>query len=369
MHHYSNMPTNIPNKVLRIVVVTTEPDFDTHFTSDLRLIEYAARKMEGATVENIQVVKINAASLGQPDTELNENGKPIINHAWYERNITNKYRGNGNIVLLHLTEAERLNWGLSNTINGLYWNDKNDFMECYVIADKGRWSDRTKYMMMGGQRVRLSQFARICIHEIGHGVVHFTNRKGELNRKYGTDDPVHYFDYQEKNVAGIYDVVSFKVYSILAFILSLQQQLFTMLKKEPIVATPQSRLEDWAKAIEKFEDYVPAGGRFRGGKLSVDGSVSWRNKNPGNLRWSIYEAGNRNNFSYFKTYEDGWKALLHQLRIAADGRSSVYRPTMTLREFFHVYAPSEDNNFPDVYAQFVADYLKVPVTTQIKNLI
>jgi hypothetical protein len=130
----------------------------------------------------------------------------------------------------------------------------------------------------------------------------------------------------------------------------------------------RSRLEDWGKAIEQFEDYVLPGGRYRNGKLAPNGSISYRNRNPGNVRWSKYQISN-NGYSIFKDYATGWKALLFQLQIAANGKSAVYRPDMNLRQFFEKYAPSLDDNYPEEYAAFVAKALGVPVSTQIKDLL
>lgn len=112
-----------------------------------------------------------------------------------------------------------------------------------------------------------------------------------------------------------------------------------------------SLLEKWADAIEKYE--------------AMDTSYN----NPGALRWSKFQAGTRNGFAFFESYADGRRALLHQLRIAAEGKSQHYKPDMTLKEFFSVYAPSADNNDPDAYALFVVSFLGVSSTTTIKELL
>lgn len=127
------------------------------------------------------------------------------------------------------------------------------------------------------------------------------------------------------------------------------------------MGTPEvkSKIGFWANAIKEMEGWF-------------EGSRSFRNNNPGNLKY----AGQRNTigldnngFAIFATYEDGWNALVHQLTIAADGRSAVYNPEMTLLEFFKVYAPASDNNHPENYAKFVADKIGVKVGTKIKDLL
>ncbi len=118
----------------------------------------------------------------------------------------------------------------------------------------------------------------------------------------------------------------------------------------------KSRLRDWALAIQEYEGWYP-------------GSLTYRQNNPGALRWSKYEIDNKNGFSVFSDYETGLKALEFQLQIAADGRSKVYNPEMTLKDFFKVYAPSSDNNDPERYANFVIAKLEVLPFTKIRNLI
>ena len=102
------------------------------------------------------------------------------------------------------------------------------------------------------------------------------------------------------------------------------------------IVEQENRVRILAKAIEKFEGYY-------------EGSRSYVNNNSGNLRDSPFKSGMRAGFAYFDTYEEGFEALMWQITISADGRSSVYTPSMTLLEFFNVYAPSSDSNQPNVY--------------------
>lgn len=118
---------------------------------------------------------------------------------------------------------------------------------------------------------------------------------------------------------------------------------------EPIVAPHGSYLLEWASAIRDYE-----------GK---PGDQSYRLNNPGNLR-SV-----KGPFLKFKTWEEGWNALLDYLTRAATGKHKAYKPNFTLLQFFHVYAPSADKNNPDLYAKYVAKRLGVPITRQIKTLI
>ena len=118
--------------------------------------------------------------------------------------------------------------------------------------------------------------------------------------------------------------------------------------------TPEPRgslLLEWATAIRDYE--------------GNPGDLNYRNNNPGNLR-SI-----KGPFLKFKTWEEGWNALLDYLTRSATGKHKAYPKggETTLQEFFHIYAPKADNNNPDAYAKYVAKRLSVDTKEKIKNLI
>lgn len=103
-----------------------------------------------------------------------------------------------------------------------------------------------------------------------------------------------------------------------------------------------TKLEQFCGAIREFEGWYA-------------GSKAWRNNNPGNLRWSKFQAGQRDGFSYFNTAEDGWKALVFDVGNKCLGNTKTgLGPNSTIRQFFDVWAPTSDNNYPAGYSKFVA---------------
>ena len=115
----------------------------------------------------------------------------------------------------------------------------------------------------------------------------------------------------------------------------------------------------WASTIQEFEGWKP-------------GSRSFRNNNPGNIRYIGQPSATGKDdkgFCIFKTYQDGFNCLCEILMNACTGKSKVYYPAMTLLQFFEKYAPSSDNNSPDNYAKFVAKRIGVEVNIKIKDLI
>jgi hypothetical protein len=116
-----------------------------------------------------------------------------------------------------------------------------------------------------------------------------------------------------------------------------------------------SRIKDWATAIQEWEGYYP-------------GSRSYRNKNPGNLKFAgqAFAIGKDDeNHAIFDTYQHGRDALIRQLTLAAKGQSIAYQPTMTIIEFQSKYA--EANGIG--YANYVAKRLGIPPSTKISSLL
>lgn len=129
-----------------------------------------------------------------------------------------------------------------------------------------------------------------------------------------------------------------------------------------------SKIIDWAEATKEHEGY------YKPGEVDgyPNGSPSYRNKNPGNIRYVGQKRAigrDKSNFCIFATYDDGYRELKDMLVRACSGKSTSYSPEMTLLQFYEKYAPSSDNNFPRNYALFVAKRIGVDITTKIKTLL
>lgn len=96
-----------------------------------------------------------------------------------------------------------------------------------------------------------------------------------------------------------------------------------------------------------------------------------RNNNPGNLR-----AGGTTDdggFTQFGSVEEGFAALERDLTAKLTGNSPATRGKLgrnakTLLDVISVFAPREDNNDPDSYAQFVANELGISPNEPVANL-
>ncbi len=125
------------------------------------------------------------------------------------------------------------------------------------------------------------------------------------------------------------------------------------------VPEKKSLLNKWADAIQSFEGWYK-------------GSKSYRNNNPGNIRFIGQKRAtgqDSTGFCIFATYADGRQELIDLLTRAASGKSSLYSPNMTLIDFYNRYAPTSDNNYPEGYAKAVAKMMNISVYSKIKDIL
>lgn len=63
-----------------------------------------------------------------------------------------------------------------------------------------------------------------------------------------------------------------------------------------------------------------------------------------------------NGYRIFPTMADGWAALVNDVTAKLAGSHGL-KDESTLRNFFDIYAPSDDDNDPDKYSRQVAIWL------------
>lgn len=117
---------------------------------------------------------------------------------------------------------------------------------------------------------------------------------------------------------------------------------------------PKTIYDNIAQAIMRFEGYF-------------QGSLSYKNNNPGNLKFAgQFNATGQdaNGFAIFPTFQDGYNALITQIRRMLNGTSSLYPPTMTLVQAFNRYSTTSQN----VYGNFVANEIGVEPNITLQQL-
>lgn len=102
-------------------------------------------------------------------------------------------------------------------------------------------------------------------------------------------------------------------------------------------------------AMAQFEGWETPNHK-NGGK----GSRSYRNNNPGNLRSSIFECDNIENFAVFKNEFIGWNAFQYDIMQKCKGNTKTkLTPNSTIKDLIHTWAPTSDGNIPQNYIDFV----------------
>lgn len=112
------------------------------------------------------------------------------------------------------------------------------------------------------------------------------------------------------------------------------------------------RLMKLALLIQEFEGYEsgPAG-------RSYDGTMSFRNNNPGNLRSSPFSRSSHEGYAVFNDYFEGLYALLWDLWSKCQGRTSTdLNPKSTLKEMVRVHVLAGDSN--DLYLSEYCKFLE-----------
>lgn len=109
--------------------------------------------------------------------------------------------------------------------------------------------------------------------------------------------------------------------------------------------------EALADAIMCYEGWIPKGQS----NAIPNGSRSWRNRNPGNLRPSnSSQIRDTDNYRVFASLSDGFAALLADLNYKL---KVGFAPTDTLLSVMNKYAPTGDGNNPTLYTTFICHRL------------
>jgi hypothetical protein len=130
---------------------------------------------------------------------------------------------------------------------------------------------------------------------------------------------------------------------------------------ETLKTLQMSKLQQWAEAIKVHEGWYP-------------GSRSYRNNNPGNLRYTAYTSSlgavgkDSASFCRFGSPALGMKALTRFLEDACTNQLKRYKGTMSLIQFYEVYAPSSENDSL-AYANFIAQRLNIDPSKPIYELL
>lgn len=126
------------------------------------------------------------------------------------------------------------------------------------------------------------------------------------------------------------------------------------------------KLLNLAMAMAEFEGWNPGAGSNNG---SAGDSVSYRNHNPGNLRVSPFELGQRDDFAYFLNDEAGFYAMVWDIWQKAHGNTSTnLTGESSIYELIKIYS-GENNEKATKYAKFVEKRTELPMSMLLKDIV
>ncbi len=106
--------------------------------------------------------------------------------------------------------------------------------------------------------------------------------------------------------------------------------------------------------------YSPRGGA---------GSVSYRNHNPGNLRYSIFQLGVRDGFAYFYNDATGMFAMQYDIMRKCQGKTVTnLTGNSTVKELIKVYSTAMGKEL-DCYVRLICERTGIDENDKIKELI
>lgn len=139
---------------------------------------------------------------------------------------------------------------------------------------------------------------------------------------------------------------------------------FFILEGKAIMVT--NNLLKLARAIAEFEGWNYPG---LSGPQKENGSPSWNNHNPGNLRASPFAIGTRNNFAVFINDEMGFQALVWDLWKKCRGETSTRLSSeSTIYDLIKVYS-AEPESIVLNYALFIEKRTGLKMTMKIGELL
>jgi hypothetical protein len=137
----------------------------------------------------------------------------------------------------------------------------------------------------------------------------------------------------------------------------------------PILNEPQPKTLDITKVLEYGNGYLIIecvdGNKYK----RHGGSLSWRNNNPGNLKYGDFSkkygavGAGYSGHAVFPNPKTGAKAQIALLFTEERGYNKL-----TILEAIRRYAPASDGNSPTKYAKYISGKLKVSLSTKLQDL-
>lgn len=130
-------------------------------------------------------------------TVIDADGDKRFDWDWFEEQFVKGIDPKFNAVGFHFPTALQKKWNLSRKIRGTYHRNDDNVLDFWMCANRGEKTQNYKF----------SNFARILVHEILHGDVHWTSSDREL---------VHRWDYINHAIHELPYEISYEKWNLFA---------------------------------------------------------------------------------------------------------------------------------------------------------
>jgi hypothetical protein len=175
---------------VRCLIYTTDP----FFKKDLPMVASWLMETPGRGEVVFDVQKVTAPRTIPTVVDADGDNRP--QWEWFEKRFVKGLSPKYDAVGFHFTSKEKKRWKISPKVNGTYHRNSDDILDLWLCADKGEKAKHYEY----------SQFARILVHEILHGDIHWTNSEREL---------VHLWDYKYHDIHSLPKLLSYRNWNVL----------------------------------------------------------------------------------------------------------------------------------------------------------
>lgn len=299
----------------------------------------------------------------QDGTDVAGHSETVLD-SWLDSNIVVPMAKGFDIVLFCISDVDKVG---HITASGIRTDRDQGPVEIIMFGGNENYRTYVNGIDIG------NSFSVFSAHEIAHAIYMILGKKDNTHLFFYSGHPekvLEDFIFPTPNdVDSISAVRQLLVTAIglanqlLAILLNKQKEMET---QNPPVGVPVNKIDKFCKAIQTHEGYFTPCAQY------PKGSRSYKNNNPGNLKYAGQTGStgkDSGGFAIFPDYETGFKALKRQVEIGCLGKSKVYFPTDTILQFFEKFAPYSDNNDPRRYASFVAQEVGVLPTTKLKELL
>jgi hypothetical protein len=313
-----------------------------------------------------------------PFTDYGE-GRVGVEYDFYNKNVTVK--ANGYDIVEFVVPLSQ--WQMPQKNRGFRTDRDAGPIELQVGADENEMTEDGPI----GSRVRVNHFVVYTLHELSHACYMLTGQEDKTHFFYDKywDNFLPYvladLSWPDPHEADLKSTFFQKIQMLILQFFNgdkkqaeiIGEELFKISEElkpnpppAPNVVRKLSKLELFCNAIQAHET---------GGNPN---SLPSRLLNPGAFRFAEWQrkfggVPHSSGYTRFASYAEGYAALRAFLRSACSVYGKTYQPTMTLYQFFAKYAPDADQG-PGMakskqYAEFVADRIGVPPSTQLRSLV